>query len=353
MSRRNSPDESAAPTSPREPGIAQGTVAPRMEDVAREAGVSLVTVSRAVNHPDKLAPDTLALVRAAIERLRYVPNLMAGSLASSRSRIVAAVIPTLASSIFSDTMDGLSQALASQGYQLLLGQTHFNAEEEAQLIEAFVGRRVDGMVLIRSAQSTAARSTLQRAGIPVVEAWDLTGDPIDMMVGFSNRDAGESAARYLAGKGYRQLAFVGSEEGRSSDRLAGYRAGAEACGLPPVVTHPLPAPGSLSDAANALEQVLQRCPSVRAILCANDMLAAGVLFQCQRRKLAVPERIAVMGFADLPIAAATEPTLTTVHVPSYQIGKRAGELLLARLHGEAAVGLREDLGYRVVARDSA
>ncbi|MEO6271113.1 MAG: LacI family DNA-binding transcriptional regulator, partial [Lautropia sp.] len=177
-----------------------------MEDVAREAGVSLVTVSRAVNHPEMLAPETLAQVRAAIERLRYVPNLMAGALASSRSRIAAAVIPTLASSIFSDTMDGLSQALAGRGYQLLLGQTHFRVDEEAQLIKAFVGRRVDGMVLIRTSQSPSARATLLRAGIPVVEAWDLASDPIDMMVGFSNRDAGEAAARYLAGKGYRQLA---------------------------------------------------------------------------------------------------------------------------------------------------
>ena len=324
-----------------------------MEDVAREAGVSLVTVSRAVNHPEKVAPDTLLQIRAAIRRLRYVPNLTAGSLASSRSRIAGAVIPTLASSIFSDTMDGLSQALACQGYQLLLGQTHFKAEEEAQLIEAFVGRRVDGIVLIRTSQSPEVRATLQRAGIPVVEAWDLTDDPLDMMVGFSNKDAGEAAARYLAGKGYRQLAYIGSAEGRSSARLAGFRAGAQSCGLPAVAAHALPAPGTLADAADALEQLLQRCPDVRAVLCANDMLAAGVLFECQRRRLAVPQQIAVMGFADLPIAAATEPTLTTVHVPSYEIGKRAGELLLARIDGAAGLPPRVDLGYRVIGRGSA
>jgi LacI family gluconate utilization system Gnt-I transcriptional repressor len=324
-----------------------------MEDVARAAGVSLVTVSRAVNHPDKLAPATLAQVRAAIDRLRYVPNLTAGSLASSKSRIAAAVIPTLASSIFSDTMDGLSQALASEGYQLLLGQTHFNAEEEAQLIEAFVGRRVDGMVLIRTSQSPAARTKLQQAGIPVVEAWDLSADPIDMLVGFSNKDAGEAAARFLAGKGYRQLAYIGSPEGRSSARLSGFRLGARGCGLPAVVAHALPAPGTLAEAAHALEALLLRCPSVRAVLCANDMLAAGVLFECQRRRLDVPGRIAVMGFADLEIASATEPALTTVHVPSYEIGRRSGELLLARIRGDQDLPARVDLGFRVVARASA
>ena len=98
---------------------------------------------------------------------------------------------------------------------------------------------------------------------------------------------------------------------------------------------------------------LQRSPQVRAILCSNDMLAAGVLFECQRRGIEVPARIAVMGFADLPIAAATEPTLTTVHVPSYEIGRRAGDLLLARIHGEAGLQSRVDLGYRVLERASA
>jgi LacI family gluconate utilization system Gnt-I transcriptional repressor len=187
----------------------------------------------------------------------------------------------------------------------------------------------------------------------VVEAWDLAPDPIDMLVGFSNRDAGEAAARFLAGKGYRQLAYIGSPEGRSSARLSGFRAGAEGCGLPAVVAHALPAPGTLAEAAHALDELMQRCPEVRAVLCANDMLAAGVLFECQRRRLEVPGRIAVMGFADLEIASATEPTLTTVHVPSYEIGRRAGELLLARIRGDAGLPTRLDLGYRVIARGSA
>ena len=109
--------------------------------------MSLVTVSRALNAPERLAPATLAIVRAAIERLRYVPNLTAGSLASSRSRIVAAIVPTIANSIFSDTIDGLAQALAPHRYQLLLGQTQYRLEEETKLLDAFLGRRVDGLVL--------------------------------------------------------------------------------------------------------------------------------------------------------------------------------------------------------------
>src|SRR5690349_15500653 len=171
MSRR------AGPLSPRTP-------AARMEDVARAAGVSMITVSRALSAPDKLAPATLAKVRSAIDALRYVPNLTAGSLASKRSHIVAAIVPTIANSIFSETIDGLSQTLATRGYQLLLGQTHYRDDEESALVDAFLGRRADGIVLTGLRHARGVRAALQRAAIPVVETWDFGPRPIDMLVGF-------------------------------------------------------------------------------------------------------------------------------------------------------------------------
>lgn len=351
----------------RPPGTVASTIGPagrpRMEDVARIAGVSLVTVSRAINQPEKLAPDTRALVQATIDRLGYVPNLTAGSLASRRSRIVAAIVPTLASSIFSDTLDGLSQTLAAAGYQLLVGQTHFRREDEAHLIDAFVGRRVDGVVWIHSgapeeagvaadADADPVAARLAAAAIPVVEAWDLVADPIDMVVGFSNREAGAAAARHLIERGYRRLAFIGSEGGRSAARFAGFCAAAQASGLVKPLFEPLSPLGSMPEAAASFGVLRTRDPQLRAVLCSNDMLAAGVLFECQRLGLAVPGQMAVIGFADLPIAAAVVPTLTTVHVPSHEIGRRAGELLLARMRDLPVAASRIDVGYRVVARQS-
>jgi LacI family gluconate utilization system Gnt-I transcriptional repressor len=338
--------DSVRPASQRPP-------AARMEDVARAAGVSMVTVSRALNTPEKLAPATLAAVRAAIDRLRYVHNLAAGSLASSRSRIVAAIVPTLASSIFSDTIDGIAQALATQHYQLLLGQTHYDLETEARLVAAFLGRRVDGLVLIGVQHARGVRATLQRAAIPVVETWDLTDRPIDRVVGFSNHAAGGAAARYLAGKGYRPLAFLGGHDDRSAARLDGYRLAARECGCGDVQALLAPTPASVLDGRAALSTLMASAAPPRAVFCTNDMLAAGVLFECQHRGIAVPGQMAVMGFADLPIAAGTEPGLTSVQVHATAMGQRAGDVLLARMTGSGDTPRVVDLGFAVVERASA
>lgn len=323
-----------------------------MEDVARAAGVSAITVSRALNTPDKLSPATLRAVRVAIEQLRYVPNLTAGSLASNRSRIVAVIVPTIANSIFSDTINGLAQALARQRYQLLLGQTGYRADEEAALVNAFLGRRVDGVVLTGVTHARGVRSRLQRAGIPVVETWDLTTSPIDMVAGFSNLAAGRAAAAYLVAKGYRSLAFIGGTDDRSAKRLAGFREGALDCGVQELSTVLLPVSSSPAEGGAALAGLLAR-KAVRAVFCSNDTLAAGALFECARRRIAVPDQLAVMGFADLPIAAAIEPALTSVQVRATEMGQRAGELVLRRLAGDDAGERIVDLGFAVVERTSA
>ncbi|WP_232468037.1 LacI family DNA-binding transcriptional regulator [Bordetella genomosp. 13] len=328
-----------------------------MSDVAREAGVSLVTVSRVINTPEKVAPPTLAAVRQAIERLGYVPNLMAGSLASNRSRIVAAIVPTISNLVFSETIEALTQTLAHEGYQLLLGQSGYRPAEEAALVDTFLGRRVDGLVLTGVAQPEALRAKLRRAGVPVVQTWDLPSpqqpQPIDMLAGFSNLDAGRAAARHLLARGHRALAFIGADEARSRMRLEGLRAEAEAHGAAPVDVELIPPPAQVDEAGDRMLRLLERRPDVTALFCNNDLLAAGVLFACQQRGWPVPGRLAVMGFGDLPIAMAASPRLTTVRIRRAEMGVRAGQMLLARLAGAGPRDARVDIGFEVVERDSA
>jgi LacI family gluconate utilization system Gnt-I transcriptional repressor len=324
-----------------------------MEDVARVAGVSLVTVSRAINTPDKLKPETLSIIRNAISKLGYVPNLTAGSLASNRSRIIGAIVPTISNSLFADTIDGLSERLAREGYQLLLGQTHYQQAQESALVEAFLGRRVDGIVLTGVTHGEAVRTRLKLASVPVVETWDITPEPIDMIAGFSNENAGAAVARWLMEKGYTNLGFIGAQEERSMKRLKGFIAEVERQGGAPVVRTILTPPSSITDGGQVLASMMAANPQVRAIFCGNDSLAAGVLFECQRQGWAVPERLAIVGFADLPIAMATMPGLTTVQVQRRNIGTTAGDMLLARLAGGDERDKCIDLGFEIIERGSA
>ena len=324
-----------------------------MEDVARLAGVSTMTVSRAIREPAKVAPATRARVAAAIAKLGYVPNLTAGSLASQRSGIIAAIVPTIDNSIFAETMRGLTETLAAAGYQVLLGQTAYDESAEEALVAAFLGRRVDGMVITGVKHSALTRKRLIKAGIPVVETWDLTPDPIDMVVGFSNRDAGRAIARYLLAKGYLRLGFAGGGDDRTRSRLAGFEAAIRRVKGASLTRAMLPAGTSFRGGREALGNLLAQDPGLQAVFCSNDAIAVGALMECRRRGIQVPRDLAIAGFADLDIAAEVEPALTSLQVRSRTIGEQAANMLLARLRGEPLQATVRDLGFTVVPRASA
>ncbi|HBL65494.1 MAG TPA: LacI family transcriptional regulator [Achromobacter sp.] len=326
----------------------------QMADVAREAGVARVTVSRVINAPDSVAPKTRATVLAAIARLGFVPNLNAGTLASRRSRIVGALVPTLSNAWFADTMDGLSARLSAAGYQLLLGQTRYDPHEEERLVDAFIGRRVDAIVVTGTQHLPAVQAKLQRSGIPVIECWDLIDTPIDTVVGFSNADAGATMARHLAGRGCQLLGFIGADEPRSAQRLRGFREAATAAGVSSVHMHLVKPPSSIQDGVHGLEALVHAHPGLDGVFCGNDTLALGALLAARNHGWRVPQDIAVAGFSDLPVAIASVPALTTIRIDSRALGEHAGDLLARRLRGASNDGQRvHDLGFTLVVRDSA
>jgi LacI family gluconate utilization system Gnt-I transcriptional repressor len=196
---------SATPKRPRR----RGSGAVTLHDVARLAAVAPITASRALNKPDTVSREVLEKVTDAVRRTGYVPNLLAGGLASSKSKLVAAVVPTIGGPVFLETIQSLTAALAAQGYQLMLGQTGYVESREDALLDAIIGRRPDGIVLTGIVHSSEGRRRLLAAGIPVVETWDLTPTPIDMLVGFSHIEVGRRVAAYLHGRGRRRLAVVG------------------------------------------------------------------------------------------------------------------------------------------------
>jgi LacI family transcriptional regulator, gluconate utilization system Gnt-I transcriptional repressor len=244
-----------------------------VHDIARLAGVSAMTVSRAMNHPEQVAPRTLARVREVVGHTGYVPNAMAGSLRTSRAKLVAALLSTLTGPVFQETVLALNQALDARGYQLMIGQSGYAESREDQLLDAIIRRRPDGIVLTGINHSAGIRRQLIAAGIPVVETWDLTPTPIDMLVGFSHERVGEDVCRYLHGRGYRRPALLSADDARALRRLAGFRRTARELGLdePPALL--VPPPTTLGSGRHGLRELLAQYPTPDVLVCSSDMLA--------------------------------------------------------------------------------
>ena len=248
-----------------------------VKDVARLAGVSPITVSRALSAPERLSAQTLERVRGAIRQTGYVPNLLAGGLRSARSRLVAAVVPTIAGPVFLDTVQALTDALDARGYQLMLGQAGYRDSREDALIEAIIGRRPSGIVLTGMVHSAAARRRLTTSGIPVVETWDLTPRPIDMVVGFSHERIGEAVAGFLHARGRRRPAIISGDDSRALRRIEGFREAARRLGWNAPVVETVPAPTTLAAGRAGLERLWAAHSGVDAIFASSDLLALGVL----------------------------------------------------------------------------
>ncbi|MGK9170900.1 LacI family DNA-binding transcriptional regulator [Inquilinus limosus] len=326
---------------------------PRIEDVAALAGTSPMTVSRALRGEGRVSPETLARINAAVESLGYVPNLSASSLASRRSGILAVLVPTIGNSVFSETVRGVTDAAEGAGLHPVIADYAYSEEKRRQLVRALVGRRPEALVLVGAVQDEAVRTLLRQHGIPVVETWELSDDPIDMAVGFSNFAAGVEVARHLIGRDRRRCAFVGSAESRAAARLSGFTqalvdAGAAA---PECET---PADLSIEAGRVSLDRLLARAPDLDGIFFATDVMAVGGLLECQRRGIEVPGRIAIVGLGDLEIGRQLQPALTTIRIPAYEMGRRAGDLILARLGkgAQPAEGRIIDLGFSLVRRQS-
>lgn len=331
----------------------RGSGAVTLHDVARLANVAPMTASRALNTPNRVSPAVLERVTEAVRHTGYVRNNAASGLASARSRLVAAVVPTIAGPVFLQTVQALTASLADHGYQLMLGQSGYVDSREDALLEAIIGRRPDGIVLTGVMHSPEGRQRLLAARIPVVETWDLTPTPIDMLVGFSHESVGREVARFLHAKGRRRLAVVAGDDERSHRRKAAFRAAALELGLAPPEGVVVPAPTTLRSGRAALAELLQRPGGIDAVFCSSDLLALGVLTEAHARGLGVPAQLAVVGFGDNEFAADLDPALTTVHIDSAAIGRQAARFIVDRAEGRAVDDPIVDIGFSIQDRASA
>ncbi|MEY2890323.1 MAG: hypothetical protein RJA98_231 [Pseudomonadota bacterium] len=325
-----------------------------LNDVAHAAGVSPITVSRALRGERAVDAELVARVQAAATTLGYVPDPAARALASRHSTHVAVLIPLLSNALFVDLLEAVQRTLRPAGYQTLIGITHYDEGEEEQLLREQLQHRPAGLLVTGLDRSAATRALIANSGVPCVHLMESDRDNGVHCVGFSQRDAGADMTRHLLARGRRRIAFAGAQlDPRTLQRLNGWREAMQAAGLyDPTLEWLNPAPSSLALGGRMFEQIIGQQPPVDAIFFCNDDLAQGATLAALRLGVAVPERVALAGFNDLTGSDQTLPPITTVRTPRAEIGRAAAGMLLQLMRGEAVAPPCIDLGYELVLRGS-
>ncbi|MEM8812005.1 MAG: LacI family DNA-binding transcriptional regulator [Pseudomonadota bacterium] len=302
-----------------------------MADVARVAAVSPMTVSRALKADTSVSAATRERVREAADSLGYVLDSTAAGLSSRRSGFVAMTIPSINNANFADTARGLTEGLREAGLELLLGYTDYDVDEEERLIEAFLRRRPEALVVTGGAHTERCRTLLAASGVPVVETWDRPTDPIDRVVGFSNAEAGRKIAEHFHELGYRRIGYIGgdgSRDTRGADRRRGFVAALHGLGLSTdrMITDAAP-PISMQEGGDAMNRLLDRWPDTEAVMCVSDLSAFGAMAAAQRRGLTIPDNIAIAGFGAYDLSEHAIPAITTIDSRALEIGLQTADLI--------------------------
>jgi len=328
-----------------------------LSDVARAAGVSPSTVSRALRGERAVDPALIERVKAVSDMLGYVPDPAARALASQRSDHVGMLIPLLSNALFVDLLDAAQTSFRAAGYQTLMGVTHYNPSEEEQLLREQLLHRPAGLLVTGLDHNPATRQLIARSQVPCVHLMDLPASDGDALycVGFRQTDAGSAMTRHLLASGRRRIAFAAAQlDPRVMQRLYGWRHALHEAGVfDPTLEFLNPAPSSLALGGVMFEQIMQQRPAVDAIFFCNDDLAQGALMAALRMGVSVPQQVAIAGFNDLTGSDQMLPTLTTVRTPRARIGQAAADMLLSLMRGEEPEAPQLDLGFEIVQRQSA
>lgn len=303
-------------------------------EVAKLAGVSPITVSRALNNPGIVSEKTRKAVQRAVEKTGYVANPFASNLRSGSSSFLAVFVDNTQNTQFMNAVKGCTDALSDLNLRLLLSETGYSADKEQKAVDSVIPFKPAAMVFVGLIRSEVTRSRLSDLAIPTVEMWDFSPMPVDMLVGFSNVEGGRLMGRHFCSKKYGRSAYVGRIDGREGQRLSGFKEELLRNGQDAEFLLPLEHTDEISDGKHAIEALLDAFPACESAFFATDMLALGALFECRSRGIAVPQRLAITGFGDIGISSLLSSPLTTVRVPDYELGTAAGELIAARLAGK-------------------
>lgn len=307
-----------------------------LRDVSEASGVSEMTVSRVLRNRGDVSEATRERVLEAARSLGYVPNKIAGALASQRVNLVGVIIPSLSNMVFPEVLTGISDVLEDTGLQPVVGVTNYQPEREETVLYEMLSWRPSGLIIAGLEHTDASRAMMMQAGIPIVEIMDIDGEPVDSAVGISHRRAGRQMAEAIIAAGYRRIAFLGTQmpnDHRARKRLEGFEAALAKAGLAPADREFYSGGSALLKGREMTEAVLKRTPDVDFLYYSNDMIGAGGLLYCLDQGLDVPGRIGLAGFNGVELLDGLPRQLATMDACRLEIGRAAAGIIAGKRPG--------------------
>lgn len=307
-----------------------------LADVAQLAGVGSMTVSRALRTPEQVSDKLREKIEEAVSQLGYLPNQAASSLASASSNTIAMIVPSLSEAGCAEMFAGLQKVLQPAGYQIMLAESQHRIEREEKLLETLLSYNLAAAILLSVEHSASVRQWLDNLTIPVLEIGALTNSPIDMNIGIDYVEAMFQLTQTVVAKGYQNIGMLcaNQEQWIFQQHLQGWRKAMLKAHMSPHRVINAAEPASFSTGAQQLPEFLLAWPEIDALVCVSDDLACGALYECQRRRIKVPDELAVVGFGNADVSKVCQPPLTTIAIPHKEIGVRAAQALLARINDE-------------------
>lgn len=324
---------------------------PTLNDVAREAKVSAATVSRFLNNPGVVADDTGERIRAAIELTGYIPNALAGDLASNKSRMVAVLIPHLEHSLFNDMIERMVGEMTASGNNVMIGLTGTSRERTDSLVRTALARRVDA-IISTGPSSELATGLLAHSRSLFIQVWELPEDPVGIAIGFNHEDAGRDIARFLASRGYQRPHIVTADSPRAQNRRVGFFNEWQALGHAAPSESIVDMPTRFGHARRVFADIRRMDERPDVVVCGSDHLAQGLIVEAQAAGLRVPEDLGVIGFGNNAIAGEMRPTITSVDVDGARIAREVMAAIARHQEGKEFVTRKIDVGFRLIARES-
>lgn len=325
-----------------------------IREIAREAGVSIATVSRVLNEPNRVSEHTRVAVQEVVERRHYVMHGAAMSLSSDRTSTIGLIIPTITNSIYASSTQAIQQVAQRHGYTVLLGVSEFDPGEEAKLIRRLIERRVDGIIVTGGRRPEDLYRLIEQNGVPYIVTWKLIDGPSRPCVSFDNYRAGRLAMEHLIGLGHQRIGLICGRtdlNDRAAERRRSYEDVLREQGIvldPDLVYE---RDFEFIEGKTAMQRMLEEYDRPTAVFCANDIQAIGALTACREQGIEVPQEISIIGFDDLPVAQHTSPKLTTVHVPAKHMGQLAATKLIGWIKTGERPGI-DELPVEIVVRES-